>query len=81
MEFHWLPFDQLADTDIQPGAIKNALLATGDDQTPFWHGWNAAKACANRTTAVFNDYVDRPPQPQLEPRTVRLQGGMILALC
>lgn len=38
LEFHWLPFDQLADTDVQPGALKNALLATGDDRTPFWHG-------------------------------------------
>ncbi len=40
LEFHWLPFDQLAGTDVRPGALKNALLATGDDRTPFWHGWN-----------------------------------------
>lgn len=40
LEFHWLPFDQLADTDVRPGALKNALLANGDDRTPFWHGWN-----------------------------------------
>jgi 8-oxo-dGTP diphosphatase len=38
LEFHWLPFDQLADTDNRPGTLKHALLATGDDRTPFWHG-------------------------------------------
>lgn len=40
LEFGWLPFDQLADTDVRPGALKNALLATGDDRIPFWRGWN-----------------------------------------
>lgn len=40
LEFHWLPIAQLADTDVRPGALKNALLAAGDDVTPFWHAWN-----------------------------------------
>ncbi|GAA0538557.1 DNA mismatch repair protein MutT [Saccharopolyspora subtropica] len=40
LEFHWLPLDQLADTDVRPGALKNALVAAGEDRTPFWHGWN-----------------------------------------
>jgi 8-oxo-dGTP pyrophosphatase MutT (NUDIX family) len=40
LEFHGLPFDQLADTDVRPGALKHALLATGDDRAPFWHSWN-----------------------------------------
>lgn len=39
LEFHWLPLDQLADTDVRPGALKNALLSAGDDRIPFWHGW------------------------------------------
>ncbi|MGH3780105.1 MAG: NUDIX domain-containing protein [Pseudonocardiaceae bacterium] len=40
LEFHWLPLGQLADADVRPGALKNALLATGDDRIPFWRGWN-----------------------------------------
>lgn len=40
LEFHWLPIGQLAEADIRPGALKNALLAAGDDVTPFWHAWN-----------------------------------------
>lgn len=40
LEFHWLPLDQLAEADVRPGALKNALVAAGDDRTPFWHGWN-----------------------------------------
>lgn len=40
LEFHWLPLGQLADTDVRPGALKNALVAAGEDRTPFWHGWN-----------------------------------------
>lgn len=40
LEFNWLPLDQLADADVRPGALKNALLAIGDDRIPFWHGWN-----------------------------------------
>jgi 8-oxo-dGTP diphosphatase len=38
--FHWLPLDQLADTDVRPGSLKNALMAAGDDRTPFWHAWS-----------------------------------------
>jgi 8-oxo-dGTP diphosphatase len=38
--FNWLPLDQLADADVRPGSLKNALLAAGDDRTPFWHAWN-----------------------------------------
>ncbi|OLT39112.1 ADP-ribose pyrophosphatase [Saccharomonospora sp. CUA-673] len=40
LEFHWLPLDQLAETDVRPGALKAALVTAGDDRTPFWHGWN-----------------------------------------
>ena len=40
LEFHWLPVDNLQDTDVRPGTLKNALLAAGDDRTPFWHGWH-----------------------------------------
>ncbi len=40
LEFHWLPVTQLADTDVRPGAVKDALLAAGDDTAPFWHAWN-----------------------------------------
>ncbi|MGH3889762.1 MAG: NUDIX domain-containing protein [Pseudonocardiaceae bacterium] len=40
LEFHWLPFDHLADTDVRPGALKTALVAAGDDRTPFWQAWN-----------------------------------------
>jgi 8-oxo-dGTP diphosphatase len=40
LEFHWLPIAQLVETDVRPGALKNALLAAGDDTTPFWHAWN-----------------------------------------
>lgn len=40
LEFRWLPLDQLAGTDLRPGALKNALLASSDSQAPFWHGWN-----------------------------------------
>jgi 8-oxo-dGTP diphosphatase len=39
LEFQWLPFDDLADTDIRPSTLKNALLSAGEDRTPFWHGW------------------------------------------
>ncbi len=41
LEFHWLPLDQLASTDVQPGVLKNALLSTEDDRTPFWRGWSS----------------------------------------
>ena len=41
LEFHWLPSEQLAATDVRPGALKNALLAAGENRTPFWHGWNS----------------------------------------
>ncbi len=40
LEFHWLPVDQLADIDVRPKTLKNALLAAGEGRTPFWHGWN-----------------------------------------
>jgi 8-oxo-dGTP diphosphatase len=40
LEFHWLPVTQLADTDVRPGALKNALLAAASDSAPFWHAWN-----------------------------------------
>jgi 8-oxo-dGTP diphosphatase len=40
LEFHWLRVDNLQDTDVRPGTLKNALLTAGDDRTPFWHGWH-----------------------------------------
>ncbi len=40
LEFHWLPLDQLAETDVRPGALKTALLAAGDSPKPFWHAWS-----------------------------------------
>lgn len=40
LEFHWLPLDQLADADVRPGTLKNALVAADGDCTPFWHRWN-----------------------------------------
>jgi 8-oxo-dGTP diphosphatase len=40
LDFHWLPVDRLADTDVRPGTLKDALLAAGSERTPFWHGWN-----------------------------------------
>jgi 8-oxo-dGTP diphosphatase len=40
LEFHWLPYDQLAEADVRPDALKNALVTAGEDRTPFWHGWN-----------------------------------------
>lgn len=39
LEFHWLPISQLAGTHVRPGVLKNALLAAGEERTPFWHGW------------------------------------------
>ncbi|WP_415654090.1 NAD-dependent epimerase/dehydratase family protein [Saccharomonospora xinjiangensis] len=40
LEFRWLPLDQLADANVRPSALKNALVAADDERTPFWHGWN-----------------------------------------
>ncbi|MGW5139276.1 NUDIX domain-containing protein [Nocardia beijingensis] len=40
LEFHWLPITQLADTDVRPGALKTALLAAGNDASPFWRAWD-----------------------------------------
>ncbi|MGH3763126.1 NUDIX domain-containing protein [Actinophytocola sp.] len=40
LEFHWLRAEDLADTDVRPGSLKTALLAAGEDRTPFWHAWN-----------------------------------------
>lgn len=39
-KFGWPPLDQLADADVRPGALKNALATTGDTRTPLWHEWN-----------------------------------------
>ncbi|MDS1270179.1 NUDIX domain-containing protein [Lipingzhangella sp. LS1_29] len=40
LEFHWLPLDRLAETDVRPDALKSALVSAGDGRTPFWRGWN-----------------------------------------
>lgn len=37
LEFHWLPLDQLADAEVRPGPLRDALLSVGP---PFWRGWN-----------------------------------------
>lgn len=39
LEFHWLALSELADADVRPGALKDALVAVGEDRTPFWHSW------------------------------------------
>lgn len=39
LEFHWLPLNQLTDTDVRPSALKNALMATEANREPFWRGW------------------------------------------
>lgn len=39
LEFRWLPQHELAETDVRPGALKEALVTAGEDRTPFWHGW------------------------------------------
>jgi 8-oxo-dGTP diphosphatase len=38
LEFCWLTLDEVAEADVRPSALKNALLATGDDEVPFWRG-------------------------------------------
>ena len=40
LEFHWLPLESLADTDVRPGRLKNALLAAGSAPQPFWQAWS-----------------------------------------
>jgi 8-oxo-dGTP diphosphatase len=40
LEFRWLPVDQLADADIRPSALKDALVTVGEDCMPFWCPWN-----------------------------------------
>lgn len=40
LTFHWLPLARLADTDVRPGSLRNALLTVGSDRTPFWQAWN-----------------------------------------
>lgn len=40
LEFHWLPLDHLAGTDLRPGTLKHVLIAAGKDRAPFWHPWN-----------------------------------------
>jgi len=33
---HWLPLEQLADVDLRPRVLRDALVTTGEDRTPFW---------------------------------------------
>lgn len=40
LEFHWLPLDQLVDTDVRPEPLKTALVAARDDRIPFWRSGN-----------------------------------------
>lgn len=35
LEFRWLPLDQLADADVRPGALRDALIAGRETHTPF----------------------------------------------
>ncbi|WP_116046394.1 NUDIX domain-containing protein [Amycolatopsis palatopharyngis] len=39
LEFHWCPVDDLAESDVRPRTLKDALLAPADEQTPFWRAW------------------------------------------
>jgi 8-oxo-dGTP diphosphatase len=38
LEFEWLPMENLADSDIRPRALKDALL-DGAFKTPVWRSW------------------------------------------
>jgi 8-oxo-dGTP pyrophosphatase MutT (NUDIX family) len=40
LEFYWLSLDHLAEADVRPETLKNALAAAGDTRAPFWRGWN-----------------------------------------
>lgn len=40
LEFHWLTLNQLPEADLRPRALKSALVAAGDEGTPFWRGGN-----------------------------------------
>jgi 8-oxo-dGTP diphosphatase len=39
LEFHWLPLTALADADVRPRALRDALTSASDSPTPFWRGW------------------------------------------
>lgn len=39
LDFHWLPLDLLADADVRPAALRDALLAGHADTAGFWHAW------------------------------------------
>jgi hypothetical protein len=36
LEFRWLDWTALADADLRPAALKDALLRVADRQRPFW---------------------------------------------
>jgi 8-oxo-dGTP diphosphatase len=38
LEFCWLSLARVAAADVRPSALSDAILATGDDEVPFWRG-------------------------------------------
>lgn len=40
LEFSWLGLNQLADMDIRPHRVREALLAEAERSAPFWHAWD-----------------------------------------
>lgn len=40
LEFHWLALDDLADADVRPSLLKQALVSAGNDRASFWRGWD-----------------------------------------
>ncbi|SFE63853.1 thiopeptide-type bacteriocin biosynthesis domain-containing protein [Actinopolyspora alba] len=37
LEFHWIPLDQIAETNVRPASFKDALV-TAEVSVPFWRG-------------------------------------------
>ncbi|MGJ7905511.1 NUDIX domain-containing protein [Actinopolyspora sp. H202] len=37
LEFHWVPLGQLAETNVRPASLKDALV-TAEESVPFWRG-------------------------------------------
>jgi hypothetical protein len=41
LEFRRIPLTPLADTDLRPATLEDALLGAAGDQTPFWRSWTS----------------------------------------
>jgi 8-oxo-dGTP diphosphatase len=39
LELHWLPLDHLADADVRPSTLRDALVPDQQEGPPFWRGW------------------------------------------